>query len=49
MDFNKIGADVMTGYRKAFRCFPVVGDVTEFDTMEDAWQYAVTAWVKFNQ
>ena len=45
--FSDIGADVMTGYRKAFRVFPIVGDVTEFDTIEDCWDYAVTAWIKF--
>jgi hypothetical protein len=45
---HDIGADITRGYIKAYRAFPVVGDVTEFDTVDECWAYVVKQFIKFS-
>lgn len=42
-----IGADITRGYIKAYRAFPVVGDVTEFDTIDECLAYVIKQYKKF--
>lgn len=47
MNFSEIAAATTKGYLKAVRVFPVIGDVKEFDSITDAWKYALEKWVGF--
>ena len=44
---NDFSAMIIKGYNKAFRAFPLIGDVKEFDKEEDALQYVKEQYLKF--